>query len=362
MKTKLLLAILFITSLFTQAQTATPFITGQTFTVGIEKKDNLLYVIKQGNGDDNKIYTVDITDSNPTATDFMTDVTISGQLFGMVLDGNMLYYTSLGGDIYVTDITDASHAKTLIISGIQRCRGLAVKDNYLYVSCFDLSKIIKINLSDTFPTTATDVFTNLFLPRGIKFNGDDLYICDFIDGSPDQIVKIDVTETNPTATVIVAGLDVPDAIQFIGNEMYFTDNNQIDRIAKIDITESFPPTVTDVVINISGNVHGFVFDGDDIYIAEYGFGVSKFTQNTASILETNLNTVSIYPNPTSNALTITGIENAQFFSIYNIIGKEVKTGKITSNNTIDVNQLKKGVYFLKLKGKNITYTKKFIKQ
>ena len=360
MKSKLLLIIAFIT-LNLQVQTATPFVTGLLYQVGLEIKDNTLYFIQQGVIDaENIIYTVDITEVNPTATVFMDNVSLFNP-YGMLLEGNLLYYTDLGGRIYRTDITDPTHNITIIATGLQRCEGLAIRNNYLYISTFDTGKIVKLNLNDTFPTTTTDVFTGLSGPASIAFNGDELYISGAYNGDG-GIFKINITDTTPTITnvVLVTG-NALNKIRFIGNEMYFAETTSGLKLSKIDITEAFPPTKTDVVTNINFPT-GFVFDGDDIYITEYYSGILKFTQNTASVQDTSLNTVSVYPNPTKNVLNISGIDNLQSYRIFNLLGKEILAKTEIQNNSIDVSNLKKGVYFITIKDENNTYTKKFIKR
>lgn len=361
MKTKLLLIIAFIT-LNLQAQTATPFVTGLLYQTGLEIKDNTLYFLQQGVTDaENIIYTVDITATTPTATIFMDNISLFNP-YGMLLEGNMLYYTDLGGRIYRTDITDPTHSITIIATGLQRCRGLVIRNDYLYISTFDTGKIVKLNLNDTFPTTTTDVFTGLSGPASIEFNGDELYISGAYNGDG-GIHKINVTDNTPTITPVILVTNAAlDKIRFIGNEMYYTQTNGEYKLSKIDITDAFPPTKTDVVVDIINFPTGFVFDGDDIYITSYYSGISKFTQSTASVQDTNLNSVTIYPNPTSNIVIVSGLENIQSYKIYNILGKEIKTTTILENNTLDVSRLENGVYLIKIKGENQTYSKKFIKQ
>lgn len=75
--------------------------------------------------------------------------------------------------------------------------------------------------------------------------------------------------------------------------------------------------------------------------------------------------VSIYPNPAKNNLNIVTSSNFQleFATIYDVRGRQVITKDLnTSNNlnTIDVNQLQAGVYFIKIDLENISTTKKFI--
>ena len=69
--------------------------------------------------------------------------------------------------------------------------------------------------------------------------------------------------------------------------------------------------------------------------------------------------VFIYPNPTDDYLFIEGSKNPIAVSIYNLLGAEVITKSAT--NKINVSELSKGVYIIRISdGVNQT-DKKFIK-
>ncbi len=70
-----------------------------------------------------------------------------------------------------------------------------------------------------------------------------------------------------------------------------------------------------------------------------------------------LNKFNIYPNPTSNSLTIIGDNEIDFLEVFDINGKNVITKK--NSNSVDVQSLPTGNYYLKLNNKE---TVKFIKK
>ena len=71
------------------------------------------------------------------------------------------------------------------------------------------------------------------------------------------------------------------------------------------------------------------------------------------------NSLKIFPNPTEDILFIKGNENLISVSIYNMLGKEVLS-KMNSNN-IDVKELPKGVYIIKISDNVGQINRKFIK-
>lgn len=77
------------------------------------------------------------------------------------------------------------------------------------------------------------------------------------------------------------------------------------------------------------------------------------------------NSVSFYPNPTKNNLTI---ENNNLISfdvkIYDVLGKEVFTAdnEGVRNQTVNLSSLKTGVYLMQIKADNQTISKRLVKQ
>lgn len=82
----------------------------------------------------------------------------------------------------------------------------------------------------------------------------------------------------------------------------------------------------------------------------------------------NLNSVYLYPNPTSNLLNIVvgnKLETPETYTIINSLGQIIKSKKIESEEDLRVNvsNLSQGIYFLKLsKGQSETNTIRFIKK
>jgi uncharacterized protein (TIGR02145 family) len=89
-------------------------------------------------------------------------------------------------------------------------------------------------------------------------------------------------------------------------------------------------------------------------------GISvRFVRDATSLSTTDFsNSMTIYPNPVKNTLTIDGLV-VKDVGIYSVHGKAVLN--ISYQNTIDVSSLSKGVYFIKVSDGINASTKKFIK-
>ncbi|WP_445715527.1 alpha-amylase family glycosyl hydrolase [Flavobacterium sp.] len=78
--------------------------------------------------------------------------------------------------------------------------------------------------------------------------------------------------------------------------------------------------------------------------------------------ETNINTISIYPNPSKNSFAIT--EDASKIEIYNITGQLVNTFiNVSKNQPLDSSNLETGLYLIKITDTNgISQTQKMLKE
>lgn len=108
----------------------------------------------------------------------------------------------------------------------------------------------------------------------------------------------------------------------------------------------------------------FKFDGgngssDAIYVDNLYFykGTALSTKNF------NFANVSLYPNPTQNTLNISAKETIQSATVFNILGKKLKTVEMNkTSGSIDVSSLNSGVYFVKYSINGAVGSAKFIKQ
>ena len=63
----------------------------------------------------------------------------------------------------------------------------------------------------------------------------------------------------------------------------------------------------------------------------------------------NAETLSLYPNPVQDVLTIENLTDSADYTLYNAIGVEVKSGSVTEkNNKINTESLEKGMYLIQI--------------
>lgn len=92
-------------------------------------------------------------------------------------------------------------------------------------------------------------------------------------------------------------------------------------------------------------------------VEDYTVNIVATAKGTASLI-----TVQLYPNPVKGSvLNITSVTNEATYRIINMIGQEVKKGKI-DNNTVNVAALNAGTYLLEINANDEKIVKRFIKE
>ncbi len=99
----------------------------------------------------------------------------------------------------------------------------------------------------------------------------------------------------------------------------------------------------------------------------FGYGIPNFEEAYTRLTSENdiiLSDVSIFPNPVDEQLSFTYTNSIAEYHIdlYNILGKKIKTFMNMTTNTVDVSDISKGVYILKMIHLNEYKTFKLVKR
>ena len=156
---------------------------------------------------------------------------------------------------------------------------------------------------------------------------------------------------------------------------YF-DNNSIKEYIEYDFDESlqdFVPSFSEYFNDMTENETNILTTGDN-YIWDSNFDRWEgqndnvryyYTKNsTLSIPNTSEISTNIFPNPTSNYLTIKSQKDLSDskFELFDIAGKKVYSTKLKESNIINIANLQSSVYFYKLyKGLKLLKTGSIIK-
>ena len=95
----------------------------------------------------------------------------------------------------------------------------------------------------------------------------------------------------------------------------------------------------------------------------YDYSLSNvFTNNTTAVSKSNTDNITFFPNPATNLVYINCEENATV-EIINIQGQIVATKTLSDKNvSVDVSELKSGVYTLRVKTDKGVVMKKIVKE
>lgn len=232
-------------------------------------------------------------------------------------------------------------------------------------------------------------------------NGDVYGVLQNSNGVDGCVFKIDYTTGNFTVYY-----EFDEATKNTGKRPYkiYTTNNNLYVLTEVttgstnvfgqNLLEFSLPSLTPVIIHYESAI-GFFPIKSEMYIMNDGrllgrtsgrlfsftqgdtfietvFNFNSSTEKAFSIIDLNdsqlsiedfnsKNKISVYPNPTTNYITINSEESITFASLYTINGQKIKTE--LQENKIDVRHLSNGLYFLNLQTENNnTQTFKIIKQ
>lgn len=158
----------------------------------------------------------------------------------------------------------------------------------------------------------------------------------------DQMLRFRVSQTRSHSSVSFFEMPLPIKVNGTGGQVaYLVLNNTVNN-------QTFANQVNFPVASVQFNYENQIIQRNST--------VSK----DATILAVNDNTkdgIKIYPNPVVDKLSVLGIGKDQQYGIYSADGKLVKKGKFTEGKQVEVHDLPKGVYLLKIENQNLKFIK-----
>ena len=191
----------------------------------------------------------------------------------------------------------------------------------------------------------------------------------------DQVTIPVLMVSDVTGAAIIAELEAGNTVN---STMFLTDYNSY---AFIKVFNSDFSVLKDVYAPlVAGTDFSFTFDDidDTDAFVQYGFGIAGInanpadeatlgsvvvTTNSLAVSDFNAINVSLFPNPTSDNISIKSDKHITDVLIYNTLGQTVKSASPQATNfSVETSYLNSGVYFINLKTDTASKTLKFIKQ
>jgi hypothetical protein len=94
-------------------------------------------------------------------------------------------------------------------------------------------------------------------------------------------------------------------------------------------------------------------------LSNFGFYESPFSVGLNEMNQ--LESLSIYPNPTSETLTINGLENSALLTVLSLNGIQLLSSQISNGEEVDLSFLPKSIYILKIETSKGVITKRIVK-
>jgi hypothetical protein len=282
---------------------------------------------------------------------------------GLAFNGNDLYLAESGNNqVLKFDVTSSPIIVDTVVRGLNFPTALAIHDNYLYIAQSVGNKVSRLDITSVTPVLET-VTTDVVGPTGLAFLGNELCIASALG----EVKKYNMSVPVPFLQDVVTKLSSIGDIAIDSNELFITNRDGFDIYRKY-ITTNSTATVSDTVYTYSSlrRPIGLAILGHDLYIAEKGYlsfydgAITKL----ANVLSVEENTVSVkrpslFPNPASDVLHISGILADEEYTIWSASGLEVDRGYLSEDNKIPVNLLPAGFYVIQFgRGSTIKFTKK----
>lgn len=160
-----------------------------------------------------------------------------------------------------------------VVTGLNGPFDVVIQGSDAYIAEFTGNAILRVDLTDANPT-AEDIITGINGPTSLLFDGDDVYISQ-VGGT---ITRRDASDLTSNQTTIATGLVTPVSMVRIDNDLYFSEF-QGGRIGRIDLATGTVSTV----INGLNFPEQIVLIGDELFIAHAGANrVSKFNVTDAN--------------------------------------------------------------------------------
>lgn len=220
-----------------------------------------------------------------------------------------------------------------------------------YLTCIDLSNFSvlwakKFENTGTITTAPSDI--------EVSYNSNKIYL-----SSDFQMSGTDISGDG--SNVLTSNKNVLSYFDLQGNYLgskLYNVNNGPSSLASFDNQDEL----------YAVGYYTFNFDlnpdaGTLIPASESGSFISKFEATSSIGLNEEIeNNFSLYPNPAQEFIQISGLNSGEItFSVFSLAGELIKKGKITSDETIDVSQLNKGVYLVNMFDGNQNSQVKFTK-
>ena len=148
----------------------------------------------------------------------------------------------------------------------------------------------------------------------------------------------------------VTSINIPESVTSIGDGAFGYSKELLT--VTVAWTSAIPPIVLSVFFGANVGVENIKLIIPNDTFAIYEAAAIWKELNIIETLSTNKNDIntsfSVYPNPASSFLAVTGLKQETAYEVINVLGAKVLEGTLSMTTKIEIETLTKGIYFLKL--------------
>ena len=281
--------------------------------------------------------------------------------------------TDLTGIEAFTNLSDFSAANNMLTSVdlSQNINLVEIRLSNNQLTSIDVSSLTNLIYLQLFnnPLTSLDVSNNLYLETLILNNA----LLTSIDVTNNPFLRQLEVSINQLISVNITGLVLLEELYLFNNQITSIDLSTNPQLNFVRL-DSNNLTSFNMANGNNGNINTFFADLNpnlSCINIDQGFtpGSGWFKDVTAiysdncsslSVTDFDITNFKVYPNPVQNQLHIQTESKPKNYTVFSVLGKEIITGKF--NASLNVSQLKAGIYFIKINSENGSVTKRFIKQ
>ncbi len=133
-----------------------------------------------------------------------------------------------------------------------------------------------------------------------------------------------------------------------------------DQCARMTVTTN-SCVITGLEPGVSYVVYVRSVCAEGVVSEEWSTGNNFTTQDEVGIADVDNASISLYPNPATSTVTLTGIEGEAEVSVVDMNGRQVYSGSVKEGSlSIDVSGLSQGAYFVRVTGEKVNAIRKLI--
>lgn len=318
----------------TLAQNTTDVITELDDPTALVVRGSELFIAHE-----NKVSKIDLMVTNPELVEVVSGLE---KPMDILIEGSYLYIAESDANRIVRINIDIDSELEEVITEVETPSALAMYNEELYVGAYNANKIVKVVGLNAQDKVLKDVCLGVESPSDLQVYNDELYVVEFL---ANKVSKIAIQGFSPNYKTLAKEFKFPISLTSYNDELLVAEFFG-NTVSKVNLFNAQKITCNNVFRVAQPN--DLLVYGDKLYIAMADRVVKVDLNDVCGKSEKKQKTLSVYPNPAMDYISIDNLEETLEVLIVDTQGKPVMTTKANKSTMIDVHDLKAGMYIMKL--------------